>query len=651
MAQGTTNNIWHYRIPRSLIGKKLVLGGLPDFSLKYDSNDDGAILRLKGEAIIDNELAIEVARIGNFIYRFSSRAIDDGDAIQLSVSKKIAFPTNITEIDSMIMYWLPARKLQAVCRSCRYFAAISNNNIFWCSRLSYFLDHDFPVVERTAADYRQQYSLLYPLKHYLNMMLLGAAKAGETALVSLMLKRGAGSEIDRLSALIIADEYRKMIGIAPATLEYDGDMDPEHMIIAAAIELSVSREHLPTATMIMKHIGPAVIREIYDHRDYTLICYSYFELLIERGNLDAVKSWFEIIDDFWVHQHHLSRAAMKRQCEILVFLLDHVSSPPDFDELLIDACCGGDYAIVALCIDRGGRVERVDKIAIRAASRNGCLDALKLLVERGATIAPDDEDMVYEAAKNGHPAIITYLLDQGVQCDKEVALSLATLNGKAEAVRLLLSMGTDVHAFDEEPLQNAALSGSCDTLRIIIDAGVNFRINDDMALRSAASAGHYDNVVFLLEKGTDTCTYDDLLVDAAAGGHVEIVSLCLERGGRNDLALYRAAEEGHLAVVKLLVQSGHDVTSDGNHAVIVAAKAEHVTVVRYLIRHGADAMVAEGEILRSAISCNHIKIIALILGQYTRKAVVGLPEHLFVKLRKIAERNHKIEEELDELLL
>ena len=91
-----------------------------------------------------------------------------------------------------------------------------------------------------------------------------------------------------------------------------------------------------------------------------------------------------------------------------------------------------------------------------------------------------------------------------------------------------------------------------------------------------------------------------LLYIAAAEGHLEVVRLLVESGANKDQGktdtgstpLHIAAAEGHLEVVRLLVESGankdQSKTDDGATPLFIAAAEGHLEVVRVLVESGAN---------------------------------------------------------------
>ena len=94
------------------------------------------------------------------------------------------------------------------------------------------------------------------------------------------------------------------------------------------------------------------------------------------------------------------------------------------------------------------------------------------------------------------------------------------------------------------------------TFQMMIDLGANIDTNDD-ALKWASSNGHLEVVKFLVEKGANVHADDNY-------------------------ALGWASENGHLDVVKFLVEKGADVNADNNCALRWASKNGHLDMVNYI---------------------------------------------------------------------
>ncbi|RKX25339.1 MAG: hypothetical protein DRP47_09960, partial [Candidatus Zixiibacteriota bacterium] len=108
-----------------------------------------------------------------------------------------------------------------------------------------------------------------------------------------------------------------------------------------------------------------------------------------------------------------------------------------------------------------------------------------------------------------------------------------------------------------------------------IDRGVDIAADDNYATKSASKNGHLDVVKYLVEHGADV-TVDD------------------------DYAVRWASKNGHLDVVKYLVEQGVDVTTNGNCAIRCASDNGRLGMIKYLVEHGADVTTDDNYIVRRA---------------------------------------------------
>jgi ankyrin repeat protein len=126
----------------------------------------------------------------------------------------------------------------------------------------------------------------------------------------------------------------------------------------------------------------------------------------------------------------------------------------------------------------------------------------------------------------------------------------------------------------------------------------------DQALVAAIARNDVRTVEALLKSGVSfrpANWYDTpVLVTAAAKGYTDIVQALIIAGanvnsGYDRLPLHIAAEQGHLAVVQHLLNSGaclHDREESGRTALMCAAAGGHLPIVQTLIARGANANAA-----------------------------------------------------------
>jgi ankyrin repeat protein len=137
--------------------------------------------------------------------------------------------------------------------------------------------------------------------------------------------------------------------------------------------------------------------------------------------------------------------------------------------------------------DDGGQLELLDVLIDAGASTEGgpvqafiCYNdaAARHLIARGATLT------LPAALCLGLWDEVAALAPRATAEDRQVALGLAALNGKAEALSRLLPLGVDLDAFTSgfyshaTPLHHAVWSGSLDAVRVLVEAGANLTTRD-----------------------------------------------------------------------------------------------------------------------------------------------------------------------------
>jgi len=231
-----------------------------------------------------------------------------------------------------------------------------------------------------------------------------------------------------------------------------------------------------------------------------------------------------------------------------------------------------------LVIDRGARVKGgAGARALAAAANAGNMEMARMLVEAGAPVNDVPESgsdlgsktpALGAAIAGGHEDMIAYV--RALPGAREFAAP-SRASGLASAVSRWIG-GQGGLTAAEQSFMSAAQTGDVEALEAAIAEGVQVdRLGDDgkSALIRASGAGHVAAVELLLKAGADPS---------------------LMNGGVT--ALHVAATDGHLEVIRVLVQAKANVnrrSSDTSDTPLMAAvKAEKPEVVRALIDAGAD---------------------------------------------------------------
>ncbi|KAK2870535.1 hypothetical protein Q8A67_024927 [Cirrhinus molitorella] len=185
----------------------------------------------------------------------------------------------------------------------------------------------------------------------------------------------------------------------------------------------------------------------------------------------------------------------------------------------------------------------------------------------------------------------------GTDEEGNTALMFASAGGHEQLVRFLLRKGASVdrrNHYGWTPLMQAARFGHLTVAHILLENGAEINGRNRMGasvLTMAARGGHAHVAKLLLENGAFVDDFDHLSAAEGSGSGSE-------RGdnGKRFLEitpLLAAAQHGHEAAVRLLLEWGADVSfcqkSSGWSALMLAAAGGTVSVVQQLVERGADA--------------------------------------------------------------
>ncbi|XP_062865779.1 caskin-1 [Trichomycterus rosablanca] len=195
------------------------------------------------------------------------------------------------------------------------------------------------------------------------------------------------------------------------------------------------------------------------------------------------------------------------------------------------------------------------------------------------------------------------------------ALHHAALNGNVELIALLLEAQAIVDIKDQKgmrPLHYAAWQGKCEPLKMLLKAGSSVNSQSDegqIPLHLSSQHGHYDGSEMLLQHQSNPCIRDHAgktpLDLACEFGRVLVVQLLLNSNmcaamlepkpsDPNGISpLHLAAKNGHIDIMKLLIQAGIDTnrqTKSGT-ALHEAALCGKTDAVRLLLDSGVSASV------------------------------------------------------------
>ena len=267
---------------------------------------------------------------------------------------------------------------------------------------------------------------------------------------------------------------------------------------------------------------------------------------------------------------------------------------------------------VSILLKKGADPSRValdGSTPLHRASKSGCIEAVKQLVDAGATI-----DFAIEPGGGGK---IQFMTDKSVEIETApqrpmsmvgTPLEWAAYFNHPQIVEFLVGRGAAINRKDGCALCNAARSGSAELVRRMFELGAVLTPPSDepRPIHYASSIAVIKLLVAKGESVTATSKYSGMPIHMAAWlGHDEVLPYLMENGAKpNDRAPWTldywpspvpptwvASLAGNLPALKILASHGGDLASKSEswgtplHA---AARGGHPATIDYLLSNGLD---------------------------------------------------------------
>uniref|UniRef100_A0A673K4S7 E3 ubiquitin-protein ligase MIB1 n=1 Tax=Sinocyclocheilus rhinocerous TaxID=307959 RepID=A0A673K4S7_9TELE len=259
----------------------------------------------------------------------------------------------------------------------------------------------------------------------------------------------------------------------------------------------------------------------------------------------------------------------------------------DINEELVKAAANGDLAKVEDILKRPDvdvNGQCAGHTAMQAASQNGHVDVLKLLLKHNVDLEAEDKDgdrAVHHASFGDEGSVIEVLHRGGADLNarnkrRQTPLHIAVNKGHLQVVKTLLDFGCHPSLQDSEgdtPLHDAISKKRDDMLSVLLEAGADVTITNNNgfnALHHAALRGNPSAMRVLLSKLPRPWIVDEKKDDgytalhlAALNNHVEVAELLVHQGNASldiqnvnqQTALHLAVERQHTQIVRLLVRA------------------------------------------------------------------------------------------------
>jgi ankyrin repeat protein len=348
--------------------------------------------------------------------------------------------------------------------------------------------------------------------------------------------------------------------------------------------------------------------------------------LLARRNVDVMQR-----DQF---QRSPLLIAVQKDCTAIVFqLLDKGGNDLDAKDTfgksaLLYAAENKNHTIVTQLMARQADPNVSDirgRTPLMISSQKGDLCIVKrLLVDERVCLEQEDEDLctaLWYAASSGHDTVVDLLVERGasvftMNLDRKTPLMIATINGHAKCVRLLLQRSTvNVNGTDRKG--KTAVDYACEKqhvqiFKLLVEEGgaqTNIRCSQDgrTLLMRACKLG-CKGIVDILLKMTTTANIDamDIYRRTAlyyACKHPDVFELLLKHGASTmhidrmaKTVLMRSVEAGCVPVVQRLLSDAKDLEredSDGYTALSYACLYGRGEMAKMLVLAGASPLVTD----------------------------------------------------------
>lgn len=180
---------------------------------------------------------------------------------------------------------------------------------------------------------------------------------------------------------------------------------------------------------------------------------------------------------------------------------------------------------------------------------------------------------------------------------------------------LLIKGYKDSFCESSERMVEAARDGNLSlVVAFLLLPQVEVKYSNFLALRKAAENGHLDVVKSLVEFGADIhAVNDEALRSSACRGHLDVVKYLVGKGADVDLygqaALSNAARFNRLEVTQYLISLGIPVPQD---LLSSCADIGYLDIVRFLVMSGADVSYNDFEAYRYAKEAGHFEVAAYL---------------------------------------
>ncbi len=181
----------------------------------------------------------------------------------------------------------------------------------------------------------------------------------------------------------------------------------------------------------------------------------------------------------------------------------------------------------------------------------------------------------------------------------------------------------------------AATYGHLQLIKYFLEVGMNIHVQEDAALHAAVKNGHIEVVKFLLEHG-DLIISDLTICQAAVRGYVDMMELFFTKdlipSRILNTAFSEAVKNGQLEMVRLMLEHGADVNFRGL-IFYQASTGCHLELMKFLLSKQASIGPYSTAATRCAIDLNNLPTLKFLVEQ-------GIYDNLTDSVSRAAAKGH-----------
>lgn len=338
----------------------------------------------------------------------------------------------------------------------------------------------------------------------------------------------------------------------------------------------------------------------------------------------------------------------------------------DYSNALCNAARIGDVSLISLFLDKGAKINHVDKSyssALIHASFNGQLDAVRFLLSKRARIDLEDYTHIWPllaALSHNHKEVAKLLITAGANVNKSARftpLGVACDHEDVEMLEILVKAGADINSTvgDATCIERAVIGQKKQVVEKLIDLRADVRIHSSRStlLEQACQSGNVEIAKLLLKGGADPNEKSPLVI-AVKQQHKELVRVLINAGAKcNEEILELTCRQRDSEITRMIFSGHHDRTPEVSKREVVrideeslkqACYAGDLDVLRMFVDGGVDVkkLLEHTNIMREV--AGNQAITDFLIGQGLENTEAGLDRVVrngdIAEVKKILDRLH-----------